>query len=160
MQLQRALHDPSRGVSVCMISSMISHFLKKLYIYIPLNHKCWSFSSYAVRMRDFTHYVIMLERSWVVCSSSVYFVQKGWLRLKTPSHFLLQLQNRTSKAFLCKGHLTFFARSLCKQWVGASIYCTSRVTFPMWLSRASARGEFVVKKYIHLAFFFNSQSFC
>ncbi len=121
-------------------------------MYIPFTHKCLSCSSSAVRMRDFMLHVIMLERSCVVCSSSVYFVQNGWVGLKTPSHFLLQLQNRASKPFFVKGiWLSLHVRFVNN---GSVLPPTSRVTFPMWLSRASARWAFVVKKYIHYFFFF------
>ncbi len=44
VQLQRALHDPSRGIRV--LSSQTMSFSKKLkYIYILFNHSCSSCTS-------------------------------------------------------------------------------------------------------------------
>ncbi len=67
-ELQRALHDPSRGIRV-LSSEMISHFLK---LYILFNHKCSPCTSSAMCVRNFMHCVITLEKSHMVSPLSVY----------------------------------------------------------------------------------------
>ncbi len=47
IQLQRAPHDPSRGIRA-LSSKTISHFLNFFYIYTLFNHKCWACSSSAM----------------------------------------------------------------------------------------------------------------
>ncbi len=69
-QLQRALHDPGQGISV-LSSKMIGHFLNKQTKYVLFNHKCSSCTSSAMRVCDFTHYVITLEKSLVQGSHKV-----------------------------------------------------------------------------------------
>ncbi len=72
VQLQKAPHNPSWGIRV-LSSKTTSHF-KKIKIYII--HKCLSScTSSWMHVHNFTttHYVIMLERSRVISSSSVYF---------------------------------------------------------------------------------------
>ncbi len=100
---------------------------KKREMYMLCKHKLSSCTSSAMSMCDFTHYVIKRWKAymWLVLSLSTP-VQKGRVGWKTPSHFLLQLPNCPTSLFyfffffFCKGHLTFFARSLCKHWVGTS----------------------------------------
>ncbi len=58
LQLQRALHSPSRGIKV--LSSETVFFFKNVYSFY---HKCLFCPSSATRVHGFRHYVITLERS-------------------------------------------------------------------------------------------------
>ncbi len=103
-----------------------SYLAKQSVIFLNLidllfNHKCSCYTSSVMCMCVFMHYAIMLKK--VTCGS--FFICVLWFKKlgrKTPSHFLLQLQNRPKLLFylFCKGHFIFFARSLCKHWVGTS----------------------------------------
>ncbi len=84
-----------------------------IYMYILFKHKCCSSCTSSVMcMLVFIHNTIALERLVLcLCTSD----QKGRVGWKTPSNFLLQLQNYLTSffPFFCKGHLTFFAPSVC-----------------------------------------------
>ncbi len=132
MQLQRALHNPSRGIRV-LSSETIGQ--KKKNIYILFNHKFSSCTSYA--MHIFKHYVITLEKSCVVSSSSVYFgVHSPW----DSQNLIFSCCDLKSSdivvwLFFVKGVLL----SLPVRFVitGSVLPPTSRrVTFPMWLRNA------------------------
>ncbi len=79
-----------------------------------------------MHMRIFTHYIITLKKRKVtrglfyICVS----VQKG--RVGAKNYILFSPPTSKSSEIIvlpfCKGHLTFFARLLCKHWVGTQCY--------------------------------------
>ena len=67
VQLQRALHDPRRGIRV-LSRETIGHFLKKNILF---NHKCSSCTA----LRCAMHYIITLEKLHLIFSSNFKIVQ-------------------------------------------------------------------------------------
>ncbi len=119
----------SKGWGIRVLSSeTIGHFLKnKIQLNILFNHKCSSCTFSAMLfVYHFTHDVIKLEKSHVVSSSSVYSGSKRKGRAKKSISYFPPNFNIIRHLFylFCKGLLTFFARSLCKHWVGTSAYDT------------------------------------
>ncbi len=64
MQLQRALHNPSLGISV-LSNETIGHLKKKKKKIFTFIYKCSFCTSSAMCICNFTYYVVMLERSCV-----------------------------------------------------------------------------------------------
>ncbi len=113
-----ALYYPSRRIRV-LSSETIGHFLKKIQIiYILFNHK-FSSSTYKFSItnsvHDLTHYVITLERSHVVSSSSFTFDKK--LHLIFSSNFKI-VKHRYFTTFFCMFALQTLDRyfCLCPMW--------------------------------------------
>ncbi len=129
MQLERALHDPTWRIRV-LSSKTIFVFQKN-----KINIRYFLTTNTSLALALWLLLGNHVERSHTLVLCLCTSVQKGRVGWKTPSNFLLQLQNRPTSCFtfLCKGRLTFFARSLCKHWVGNSsvwpFLCDTNVFF-------------------------------